>query len=76
MLCSQVKQHIRAVFNQEKKLFPAALRVDAAQLLLMHNPQHKDVRQIILKISEEKPEVSKFLTNTIVSILQSAHPAR
>ncbi|XP_062852445.1 microsomal triglyceride transfer protein large subunit-like [Trichomycterus rosablanca] len=75
-ITEEVKQHIRAVFTQEKKLFPAALRLDAAQLLLMHNPQHKDVRQIILKIAEEKPEVSKFLTNKIVSILQSGHPAR
>lgn len=52
------------------------MRLDAAQLLLVHDPLDIDVREIILKIAEEKPEVSKFLTTKIMSMLQSDSPAR
>ncbi|KAG7334054.1 hypothetical protein KOW79_002461 [Hemibagrus wyckioides] len=75
-ITKEVKEHARDIFIQRKKAFPAPVRLDAAQLLLMYDPLDIDVREIILKIAEEKPEVSKFLTTKIMSMLQSDSPAR
>lgn len=50
--------------------------MDAAQLLLIYDPLDIDVREIILKIAEEKPELSKFLTTKIMSMLHVDSPAR
>ncbi|MCI4376407.1 hypothetical protein PGIGA_G00188080 [Pangasianodon gigas] len=75
-ITKEVKEHARDIFTQRKKSFPAPVRLDAAQLLLMYDPLDIDVREIILKIAEEKPEVSKFLTTKIMSMLQSDSPAR
>ncbi|KAI5108043.1 microsomal triglyceride transfer protein large subunit precursor [Silurus meridionalis] len=74
-ITEEVKEHARDIFNQRKKPFPAHIRLDAAHLLLIYDPLDVDVREIILKIAEEKPEVSKFLTTKIMSILQSDSPA-
>lgn len=71
-----MREHARAIFTQRNKSFPAPVRMDAAQLLLMYDPLDIDVREIIMKIAEEKPEVSKFLTTKIMSMLQTDHPAR
>ncbi|XP_060780718.1 microsomal triglyceride transfer protein large subunit-like [Neoarius graeffei] len=75
-ITKEVKEHARDIFAQRKKPFPAPVRLDAAQLLLMYDPLDIDVREIILKIAEEKPEVSKFLTTKIRSMLRSDSPAR
>ncbi|KAK3573926.1 hypothetical protein QTP86_033026 [Hemibagrus guttatus] len=75
-ITKEVKEHARDIFTQRKKAFPAPVRLDAAQLLLMYDHLDIDVREIILKIAEEKPEVSKFLTTKIMSMLQSDSPAR
>ncbi|TSK22757.1 Microsomal triglyceride transfer protein [Bagarius yarrelli] len=71
-----VKKHARDIFTERKKAFSAPVRLDAAQLLLMYDPLESDVREIILKIAEEKPEFSKFLTIRIQSMLRSDSPAR
>ncbi|XP_036430092.1 microsomal triglyceride transfer protein large subunit-like [Colossoma macropomum] len=75
-ITKEVKEHVREIFTQKKKSFSAPVRVAAAQLLLTHDPLHTDVREVILKIAKEKPEVSKFLTAKIMSMLQSENPAR
>lgn len=72
----QVKEHIRDIFTQRKKTFSASVRVAAAQILLTQDPQHTDVRDVILRIAKEKPEVSKFLSARIMSLLHSDNPAR
>ncbi|XP_060728500.1 microsomal triglyceride transfer protein large subunit-like [Tachysurus vachellii] len=75
-ITKEVKEYARDIFTQRKKPFPASVRLDAAQLLLMYHPLDVDVREIILKIAEEKNEVSKFLTSKIMSMLHSDSPAR
>ncbi|XP_053477271.1 microsomal triglyceride transfer protein large subunit isoform X1 [Ictalurus furcatus] len=75
-ITKEVKEHARNIFNQRKKSFSVPVRLDAAQLLLMYDPLDIDVQEIILKIAEEKPEVSKFLTTKIMSVLRSDSPAR
>ncbi|KAI4874203.1 hypothetical protein NFI96_030407 [Prochilodus magdalenae] len=75
-ITNEVKEHVRDIFTQTKKSFSSPVRVAAAQLLLTHNPLYTDIREVILRIAKEKPEVSKFLTAKIMSILQSENPAR
>ncbi|KAK1791663.1 hypothetical protein P4O66_013668 [Electrophorus voltai] len=75
-ITKEVKAHVRDVFSQRSKHFAAPVRLAAAQLLLTHDPLHTDVRDLIQKIAEEKPEVSKFLTSKLMSMISSDHPAR
>ncbi|KAG9275351.1 microsomal triglyceride transfer protein large subunit-like isoform X1 [Astyanax mexicanus] len=75
-ITEEVKQHVRDIFKQNKKSFSAAVRVAAAQILLMHDPLYTDVKEVLLRIAKEKPEISKFLTAKVTSLLQSNHPAR
>ncbi|XP_076830924.1 microsomal triglyceride transfer protein large subunit-like [Brachyhypopomus gauderio] len=75
-ITKEVKAHVRDIFTQRKKRFTAHVRLAAAQLLLTHDPLHTDVREVIQRIAKEKPEISKFLTSKIMSLLSSDHPAR
>ncbi|XP_072534129.1 microsomal triglyceride transfer protein large subunit-like [Salminus brasiliensis] len=75
-ITNEVKERVRDIFTQRKKSFSAAVRLAAAQLLLIHEPLYTDVREVILRIAKEKPEISKFLTAKVMSLLQSDHPAR
>ncbi|KAM9476439.1 microsomal triglyceride transfer protein large subunit-like isoform 2-T2 [Clarias gariepinus] len=75
-ITKEVKDHARDIFTRRKTSFSAPVRLDAAQLLLKYDPLDTDVREIILKIADEKPEVAKFLTSKIMSMLQSDSQAR
>ncbi|RXM34271.1 Microsomal triglyceride transfer protein large subunit, partial [Acipenser ruthenus] len=73
---NKVKDQMRRIFHQRGKSFGETVRLAAADILLNNIPQHVDIRNIILAIGKEGPEVSKYLASKIQSILHSDHVAK
>ncbi|XP_041123698.1 microsomal triglyceride transfer protein large subunit-like [Polyodon spathula] len=73
---NKVKDQMRRIFHQREKSFGETLRLAAADILINNIPQHMDIRNIILAIGKEGPEVSKYLASKIQSILHSDHVAK